>query len=260
MQFLKLRFIGADHGTTVRLNETRDKLLSLALNGLPLARGVGCLLLGPRLALLPKHLEHGMGGEQQLLRRPHGIDQVLKVTFQRRLADVLARHRAAFGEAPVIGVTRALAAACPGRRHGPVAAGAVHEAAQREIIAQIGAIRRDRLASMQPLIDFEEGFIGDQRLMLRGHAIHAPFPHAHVSGIKHLRENLAHLLRMNRAEAVLRKDGVVLQEPLHLGLRLEAVGRESFQSLLDDACERLAGHEHLAAMPGHAVIAIPDGR
>ncbi|WP_229309118.1 hypothetical protein [Hyphomicrobium album] len=84
---MELRLIGVDQRAAVGFDNADHKLFDLAFDALQLARRFVRLFLGVALALVPARLEHGLGCEQQLLRRPDGVEQRVERRFEMFLAD-----------------------------------------------------------------------------------------------------------------------------------------------------------------------------
>ena len=92
--------------------------------------------------------------------------------------------------------------------------------------------------------------------MLGGNAVETPAGHGHITRIEWLGQNGCYFLSVYFAVPILREEGIVLEEALHLSLRFKTARCKSFESLLDGRGNRLVRHEHLTAMTRYAIEAI----
>ncbi|WP_128755082.1 hypothetical protein [Methylobacterium sp. GXF4] len=126
--------------------------------------------------------------------------------------------RAAFVEALVVGMALALAAAArgPAGSQGAIAVVADHEAAQREIDAEVGAVGRAQ--AVEPVLDALMRLQADEGFMVALAASNVPLGRFDVARIDRVAEHIAHALMGNLAVLGLGIGGMLLQEANDIGL------------------------------------------
>ena len=202
-------------------------------------------LLGPRGLLIPCVAEHGLGQRGHFFRWLDARKQARELAFHLVPANGLAIAPAAPVEAHVVRMLLAGLALGPARGERLVAFGAEHEAAQGEVLIEIGARRKLGLAA-EPFLNALKGLQRDQPLMARTAQWYAPFRPLQIARIEHAGEDAVGVFIRHRAKARLGEFREALEEAPHFGLGLETPGRIAFEPFLDDRSQRFIGHQHLA--------------
>nr|WP_240534955.1 hypothetical protein [Notoacmeibacter marinus] len=250
-------FISADDGRVGRVENTRQQALDLLLGVAELILGGFDDVRGERCAMLPCVAEHHHGEVEQLSCRLHGFDDIGDIALDLVAGDGLAVAAAALGLAEIIGIALGRARR-PGTAQRLLALGAMDEAAQDEVIADV--LSGGELGDAVPaLLDLVEGGDGDQRLMMALEPVEAIGLAADMAGIERLGQDIGDPLLGDLARPVARELREGLEEAFDFRLRLEPACGVTLEGIANDGCEWLVRDEQLS-MAFHGLVRIADRR